>query len=565
MNSKQTAASYCRFSTEKQTKASLVDQRRVCDDIARREGITITHHFEDSAISGGTAQRSGYQALLAAARRGEFDFVIAEDASRLWREMAEQWRAVKELADLGIGIIGNGIDTRREAESHMLLAVNGVANESFRADIARRTLRGLEGRSRAHKSTGGRCFGYVPEYESSNCQVEVDPTQAAVVVRIFEDYVAGLSPLRIARELNREGIPSPGSYAKRTKRRSTGWQASAIAGDAKRGVGILRNERYTGTISFGRARWKRGAADSKKRKVIMREAPLYSYPEERLRIVSSDLFRRAQERLAQQSQLRGSAIRAGKRRRAAGAGRPSGALLSGMLRCGQCAGPFTVVNERSYGCASHVNGRCCPGTRHYVRRQLIESSIIRSVQEDVSSAESIRRLREFVKAELIERDDDSALSTALSTESEIRKELARLAALVAAGKATEGALIRCNELTRELHSAPQIPATRLRQGEARALADQIVDEQTLTVENLQKLMSNGDVDRARDALRRLTGEIRLVEAPEGTHLVATYDLGIDQLVVSRRSQPRLEQMGGLSELVVAGARFPYFRRTIALL
>ena len=70
-----------------------------------------------------------------------------------------------------------------------------------------------------------------------------------------------------------------------------------------------------------------------------------------------------------------------------------------------------------------------------------------------------------------------------------------------------------------------------------------------------ELLAGGDIDRARDALRRLTGPIRLMEAPEGTHLVATYDLGIDQLITPRRSKPRLEHVARLSELVVAGAGF----------
>jgi DNA invertase Pin-like site-specific DNA recombinase len=77
-------------------------------------------------ISGGTANRPGYQALLAAARRRDFDAIIAEDSSRLWRELSEQWRALMELQDLGIHVLGHGLDTRRD-ESKILLAVSGVA------------------------------------------------------------------------------------------------------------------------------------------------------------------------------------------------------------------------------------------------------------------------------------------------------------------------------------------------------------------------------------------------------------------------------------------------------
>jgi DNA invertase Pin-like site-specific DNA recombinase len=74
------AALYTRFSTDKQ--ASTADQVRVCERLAEREGFTVTHRFADEAISGGTADRPGYQAMLAAARRGEFDVMVAEDFKR---------------------------------------------------------------------------------------------------------------------------------------------------------------------------------------------------------------------------------------------------------------------------------------------------------------------------------------------------------------------------------------------------------------------------------------------------------------------------------------------------
>src|SRR5262249_14988045 len=96
------AALYARFSTDKQSEASIDDQFRVCERIAEREGFRIVARFSDAAVSGGTADRPGYQRLLRAARSHEIDVIVAEDSSRLWRELSEQWRALKELQDLGI-------------------------------------------------------------------------------------------------------------------------------------------------------------------------------------------------------------------------------------------------------------------------------------------------------------------------------------------------------------------------------------------------------------------------------------------------------------------------------
>ena len=49
----------------------------------------------------------------------------------------------------------------------------------------------------------------------------------------FRDYAAGLSPKRIAKDLNQEGFRGP---------RGALWSPSTIHGNPKRGVGILHNE-----------------------------------------------------------------------------------------------------------------------------------------------------------------------------------------------------------------------------------------------------------------------------------------------------------------------------------
>ncbi len=229
------AALYARFSTEKQSEESVEDQFRVCERICEREGFDIVARFSDAAISGGTTQRPEYQQLLAAARRSEFAVIVAEDSSRLWRELSEQWRALKELQDLGIAVVGHGLDTRRE-ESKILLAVSGAMAEAYRDEIARRTRRGLEGRALAGKSTGGRAYGYVAARDSTSGQIEVEPTEAAIVRRIFELYADGVSPRGIASTLNAECVPSPGAKWNRTeRRRDRKWLASAIHGDVSRG------------------------------------------------------------------------------------------------------------------------------------------------------------------------------------------------------------------------------------------------------------------------------------------------------------------------------------------
>src|SRR5450759_743959 len=108
------AVLYARYSTELQSADSIDDQFRVCERLAQKHEFEVVRRFSDAAISGGTTQRPSYQAMLAAARAHEFEVIVCEDTSRLWRNLAEQWRAVAELLDGGVHIVSLDIDTRSE-------------------------------------------------------------------------------------------------------------------------------------------------------------------------------------------------------------------------------------------------------------------------------------------------------------------------------------------------------------------------------------------------------------------------------------------------------------------
>jgi site-specific DNA recombinase len=114
----------------------------------------------------------------------------------------------------------------------------------YRDQIAYGTRRGLKGRARAQRPTGGKAYVYVAAMDSDTGHIEVNETEAKIVRRIYEMYADGMSPRRIAGILNEERVPSPGSSWKRTERRKSAWLASAIHADPKRGTGILANTRY---------------------------------------------------------------------------------------------------------------------------------------------------------------------------------------------------------------------------------------------------------------------------------------------------------------------------------
>jgi site-specific DNA recombinase len=147
------------------------------------------------------------------------------------------------------------------------------------------------------KSAGGKAYGYIAVRDSEAGQIEINEREASIVVRIFDMYADGISPRSIAARLNAEGVPSPGASWQRNdtgpngKRRGK-WVASAIHGDPRRGSGILNNDRYIGRMIWGRSQWKRGAADSSKRRasLVVDHSQWVTHEEPRLRVVPQELF-----------------------------------------------------------------------------------------------------------------------------------------------------------------------------------------------------------------------------------------------------------------------------------
>jgi site-specific DNA recombinase len=81
-------------------------------------------------------------------------------------------------------------------------------NALYLKDLAQKTHRGLEGRVRSGMSGGGICYGYdlVPGQPGA---LRLNQAEAAIVLRILEEYAAGRSPRAITMRLNQEGVPGP--------------------------------------------------------------------------------------------------------------------------------------------------------------------------------------------------------------------------------------------------------------------------------------------------------------------------------------------------------------------
>ena len=201
---------YARYSSDNQRDASIADQFRICRAFAERQGWTIADEYSDHAVSGATLLRPGFQSLMRDALNRRFDVVLAESLDRFSRDQEDTAGLFKRLTFAGVNIV-----TLAEGDiTHLHIGFKGTMNALFLKDLAEKTHRGLRGRIEDGKSAGGLCYGYRVVKTLNAGMVttgerDIDPEQAAIVERIFRDFVAAVSPEAIVKALNREGMAGP--------------------------------------------------------------------------------------------------------------------------------------------------------------------------------------------------------------------------------------------------------------------------------------------------------------------------------------------------------------------
>ncbi|WP_422636245.1 recombinase family protein [Sinorhizobium fredii] len=331
---------YARFSTDLQSERSVDDQIELCRAFAQKQGWQIVGSFHDKAKSGATIHgRVGMQDMIACMPNRSFDIILSEAFDRMSRDLADFADLKKKAAfcDVTLYSVTEGaIDT-------MKAAMYGMMGEVYRENNVHKVRRGMSGRVRDGLSAGGEPYGYRHDPIHKGRRIIVEE-EAAVILRIFREYVAGRSPRAIAKDLNRDCIRPP---------RGTTWNASAINGNEKRGYGILHNRCYIGELVWNKNRMVKDPTTGKRliRPNSQDQIQITKVPE--WRIVPDDLFEEAQARKASRKPLR---LHFSKRPK-----RP----LSGLLRCASCGRGMSAAGQDKSGrtrirCSSARENGSCP-------------------------------------------------------------------------------------------------------------------------------------------------------------------------------------------------------------
>ena len=534
------AVIYARYSSDNQRDASIDDQVRQCRKRIDSDGWRLTEVYSDHAISGASTLRPGYQKMLEDARNGGFDVLIAEAMDRLSRDQEDIAGLYKQLSFADIQII-----TLSEGEVNELhVGLKGTMNALFLKDLAQKTRRGLEGRVRQGKSGGGNAYGYdvVKKMDAAGEPIRgerrINEAEAAIIVRIFDEFIQGRSPKKIAHALNHEGVPGPTGNT---------WGPSTIHGNWRRGTGILNNELYIGRLVWNRQRFIKDPNTGKRQARANPEKEWVIEGVSHLRIVDQDLWDRVKE-IQSSTRRRVSSETNGIRSERA---RRPRYLLSGLLRCGKCGGGFSKISQHHYGCSTARNKGTCDNLLS-IRRDIIEASVLDGLKEHLMHPDCVKAfVTEFHKemnrlAATQDTERDRLTRDLTKTERDIQKLIEAIKEGVP-GSAIKDEMqaleCRRQELTHAMENAPA-SMPRLHPNLAQLYHDK-VDRLT------DALNEESSRTEAAEAIRALIEEVRLV--PDAGSLKIELYGELAALINLANEHPRSKGTG-VQVTLVAGAR-----------
>jgi DNA invertase Pin-like site-specific DNA recombinase len=369
-----TTAIYCRVSGPGQRNTtSLPEQERLCREHAATLGWPVSEqHVYHEVMGGEDLYRPQMDRLWESIIRHEIDAVVIDVLDRLSRDEGDVGAFFHHCDRYGVHIEIASEDIDESESGRNMRTLAGMMARMERADIRRRTQRGRRARTALGKlfTTSYPLYGYLFADEDTKAAYVVDPETAPIVQRIYAAVAEGIPIRTLAKQLEAEGIPTPGMVLASRGQLPKGKPVSAYwrHGSITR---ILHTPAYVGRHSINR--WQtesiktRPAETGITRKVRNQHERAFDDPARVFvplsvcpALVSEELGARAAARMVITKN--------------ASAGRnpdPLATLWRGMSRCGHCGGPLhtgkTSAGGRRYRCDNiQVDGETghrkrCPG------------------------------------------------------------------------------------------------------------------------------------------------------------------------------------------------------------
>jgi site-specific DNA recombinase len=319
----KTAAIYCRVSTRSQgeTGLSLDHQETKCREYCSSHSWEIVNVYTEVA-SAKDLERPQVQQLLNDAKSNKFDVVVGLKLDRLSRVPKDFYNLFEDLSDMDVDlvVVEDQIDTTN-AVGRMLMGIL-LQFAAFERELGIERTRAAMRELALQGKPGG---GYPPiGYDRVNKQFVVNPDGALIIKRIFNRYLQGVGPTKIAAELNDLGFRTA------TRTRKDGTTIGGREFTKGRIHNIVSNPIYAGILFF------RGEF----------------LPGNHTPIIEKDIW--------DQAQLQ---VKANADRRNLGNSKYDRHLLNGLLKCGLCQNLMSVRGGTSQSKKTYSYYQCIQSTK----------------------------------------------------------------------------------------------------------------------------------------------------------------------------------------------------------
>ena len=423
-------AAYCRVSTEleEQQNSYQVQIAYYTDLINKKKEWTLAGIFADEGISGTqTKKRTEFNRMIRMCRNKKIDLVITKSISRFARNTVDCLEYVRQLKDLGIGVIfeKENINTLTMT-SEFMIALYGSFAQAESESISKNVSWGKEKAYREGKVQFQykHLLGYK---KGADGKPEIVPEEAETVKLIYTMFLDGHSMKNIALILHVKGI--------HTKTGSTEWRTNTI-------TRILQNEKYVGDALLQ----KTFTSDCITHKVVKNhgERPMYLVTNHHDPIIDRDTYNRVQQELARRNSKRKisdkTVTEQGKY--------SSKYALSELLICGHCGTPYRRTTWAARG-KKQIVWRCLSRLEHgkkycpdspTIKEEQLHRGILRAINNYYSCRNDIVRILKANIGSVLECQGQEEILSVEKRLKEIDQARTDLVNLIASGGCDEDKL-----------------------------------------------------------------------------------------------------------------------------
>ena len=387
-----------RYSTDNQNPDSIEVQVAKCSEWCQQHQMPILGVYADMAISGMKDTRPQFEAMMRDLQLGLADTVVIYDQSRMFRKMSAWFTFRDDLTRMGVSVVSVtqpsiGGDLR-DPMNFLSEGSMALFNQIWSLQSRQKTMEKMRFMARNGQHTGGKpALGY----QVVDGRLAIQPEEAEIVRRIFQEYADGRSYREIIAGLNADGL--------KTKR------GNAFGNNSLHD--LLKNEKYIGVLVYGAVPYRedgtRNSHAAPSENTIRIEDALPP-------IISQELFDKVQARMS-----------ANRRQQAGRPPKNRDYPLKGKVFCASCGAAMSVGISKGgyyyYKCTGKKRLHNCDASP--IRVDKLEKLAVQYTRAMLGSPTNVDKLLQILReqAQTIQGGAAARLNALIAEEREVSAKL----------------------------------------------------------------------------------------------------------------------------------------------